>query len=449
MNDTSNSDLPTFDGYEIEAPIKTGGFGTVYKARELTDDRRVVAIKLLDKLDTETQQRWLREISVMKTVPQDVPIVPIYRSGTRASDGRPYYVMPYLGGKTLAERIKDGTASEQSVFVPTLNRISKALAHAHGQTEPIVHRDIKPGNILFETTGAAFLADYGVALYIDGPDLTATYDEAPRSKSYMSPEQAGSGNPVTVQSDIYSLGVVMFEMLTGQKPYQSDSDDMHMAYLTLRQQHLEADVPKLTAVNENVDNRWQSIVDKAMAKDPADRYATIQEFRRDLLTVANAVYAVSNEETEKQGAGVAKRPWITQLMLGLALLAALFGAYNVVYIPRQIAVQQTQTALAVTATTEFLQAEATAAAAATATQAVIELTPVPVTTPNSGSLPLREIGIVLWALVIVVGIVWLIMRRRNNVEPEFCMNCGANVTHLAPGQACHICGDVRRGKKMV
>lgn len=251
----------------------------VYLARDLRHGNRV-ALKVLtaDFASVVSGERFAREIHITAGL-QHPHILPVFDSGE--VDGLPYYVMPFVEGPTLEQKIKAEGALPIGEALEIASEVADALAHAHH--EGFVHRDIKPSNILL-AHGHAVVADFGIArtVEITGEQQLTRTGIAVGTAAYMSPEQA-SGVQVDGRSDIYSLGCVLFEMLAGHPPYRASSPRALMA------KHWLDDIPSLRAIRGTVRGSLESLVSKALAKDPEDRFATAGEFE-------DAIQKVSTEE---------------------------------------------------------------------------------------------------------------------------------------------------------
>src|SRR6478672_8334291 len=251
----------------------------VYLARDLRHGNRV-ALKVLtaDFASVVGGERFAREIHITAGL-QHPHILPVFDSGE--VDGLPYYVMPYVDGPTLEQKIKNEGALQIGDALEIASEVADALAHAHAQG--FVHRDIKPSNILL-AHGHAVVADFGIArtVEITGDQQLTRTGIAVGTAAYMSPEQA-SGAQVDGRSDIYSLGCVLFEMLAGHPPYRASSPRALMA------KHWLDDIPSLRAIRATVRGSLESLVAKALAKDPDERFATAGDFE-------DAIQKVSTEE---------------------------------------------------------------------------------------------------------------------------------------------------------
>lgn len=260
-------------GYTIIRELGQGGMATVYLARQ---DRlgREVALKVMKPLaiaGDDFISRFIKEGQIIAQL-QHPQIVIIYDFDT--ADGLHYFSMEYLPRGTLATRIKDGITPKDAVAIT--RQIAKALAAAHARG--IVHRDVKPQNIMFREDGTPVLTDFGIARAArssaESMQLTG-FGMVIGSPPYMSPEQS-MGQPIDARSDIYSLGVVLYEMLTRQLPYQADDP------ISLAMKHCTAPIPVLP---EDL-QRYQPLLERMIAKKPEDRLSTAEQLIRYLDTFA-------------------------------------------------------------------------------------------------------------------------------------------------------------------
>lgn len=248
--------------YQIKQELGRGGMATVYLAHD-PRFKRDVAIKVLPRQfthDPTFRARFEREAQTIAHL-EHPAIVPVYDFGEE--DGQPYLVMRYLTGGSLADRLKDGPLPLlQSADV--LQRIASALDRAHKQG--VIHRDLKPGNILFDDENKAYLADFGIAkLALDTATLTGSGIIG--TPAYMSPEQI-KGEDIDGRSDIYTLGIILYEMLTGQQPYEAKTP-MGVLY-----KHVHAPVPHITDKIDTFPLELDSTLSQALAKEPTDRFTT-------------------------------------------------------------------------------------------------------------------------------------------------------------------------------
>jgi TolB-like protein len=256
------------DRYVLEKELGRGGMATVYAARDLRHDR-LVALKVLDPELAATlgPERFLREIRLTSRL-QHPHILPVFDSGEAA--GQLWYTMPYVRGESLRDRLRREVQLRMESALNLTRQVADALGYAHRQG--IVHRDVKPENILLEGERAV-VADFGIARALDlagGERLTQT-GLALGTPSYMSPEQA-VGSPADARSDIYSLGCVLYEMLAGEPPFTGPTAQAIMA------RRLSSPVPPLRTVRETVTPAVERAIEVALARVPADRFATTDEF---------------------------------------------------------------------------------------------------------------------------------------------------------------------------
>lgn len=246
-------------GYKIERLIAEGGMASVYLAVQESLDRPV-ALKLLRKFDNPAQaQRFLNEGKIIASL-EHRNIITIYDLGVVGE--RNYLAMEFLPGGDLRARINEGMLPIDALDV--LETLGDCLSFVH--QKGIIHRDIKPENILFRLDGTVVLTDFGVAKYLES-DASLTMDGTTLgSPHYLSPEQAES-KPLDGRADIYSLGIVFYEMLTGQKPFQGDSS------IEIIISHLTSAIPVLPASLQC----YQPLFMRMIAKNPADRFASADE----------------------------------------------------------------------------------------------------------------------------------------------------------------------------
>ncbi|MDE6502761.1 MAG: Stk1 family PASTA domain-containing Ser/Thr kinase [Ruminococcus sp.] len=257
--------------YEITELIGVGGMAEVYKGVDVMDHKDV-AIKILKKEYAENEDflRRFRNESKAIAVLSHPNIVKIYDVGF--SNKIQYIVMEYIDGITLKEYIEEEKVLTWKDTVHFVIQILRALQHAHDKG--IVHRDIKPQNIMMFTDGTIKVMDFGIAKFAREEGKTAT-DQAIGSVHYISPEQAG-GDVTDAKSDIYSVGAMMYEMLTGSKPFDSDNP------VAIAVMHMK-DIPERPrALNPDIPDGLEEIVLRAMEKNPADRYQSTAEMISDI-----------------------------------------------------------------------------------------------------------------------------------------------------------------------
>jgi serine/threonine protein kinase/tetratricopeptide (TPR) repeat protein len=283
------------DRYRIDREIGRGGMAIVYLAHDVTRDRSVALKVLKPDLSAELgTERFLHEIQVMGGLTHPY-ILPLLDSGVAA--GQPFYVMPYLEGESLRDRL----AREGPLPVGTALRLGREIAEAldYAHRRNIVHRDLKPDNVLL-SEGHAVVADFGIARAIDrvaGPKLTTT-GVVLGTPAYMGPEQAAGTDAVDGRTDIYSLGCLLYEALAGQPPYTGPTAQ------SIMHQHLAAPVPDVSHLRPSVPTEVRAVIQRAMAKAPADRYESAGRMASALQSIEGRV----SESAPAAGANLAPRP---------------------------------------------------------------------------------------------------------------------------------------------
>ena len=270
--------------YKIIRPVGYGGMAEVFLAHDELLDRNVAVKMLRDQFlsDKELLEQFQREAkSAARLVhPYIINIYDVVSDGNNQ-----YIVMEYVDGVTLKEYMQEHKLSLNAVLEIGV-RLADALQHAH--SHKIIHCDIKPQNILLDKNMNPKIADFGIAKMVT--NQTMVYSKAVMgSVHYISPEQA-SGGKITACSDVYSLGIVLFEMLTGQVPYVGTTA------VAVAMMHVEKPVPRLADFMENVPEGLQEIMDKALAKRCEDRYGNAAQLRKDLLNLKMKLFPFSNED---------------------------------------------------------------------------------------------------------------------------------------------------------
>ena len=257
--------------YEITELIGQGGMANVYKATDVLDNR-IVAVKILKREFSESDEflRRFRNESKAIAVLSHPNIVKIYDMGF--SEKLQYIVMEYIDGITLKEYIDSERVLNWKDAVHFIIQILRALQHAHNRG--IVHRDIKPQNIMLLTDGTIKVMDFGIAKFAREESMTAT-DQAIGTVHYISPEQARGGYS-DEKSDIYSLGVTMYEMLSGKVPFEGDST------VTVALAHIQEEATPLDKIDPEIPHSLSKIVMKCMQKKPDMRYMTASALIADL-----------------------------------------------------------------------------------------------------------------------------------------------------------------------
>ncbi|CYV99303.1 serine/threonine protein kinase [Streptococcus suis] len=260
--------------YRIVRQIGRGGMADVYLARDLILDGEEVAVKVLRtnyQTDQIAIQRFQREARAMAEL--DHPNI-VRISDIGEEDGQQYLAMEYVNGLDLKRYIKENAPLSNDVAVRIMGQILLAMRMAH--TRGIVHRDLKPQNVLLTSNGVAKVTDFGIAVAFAETSLTQT-NSMLGSVHYLSPEQA-RGSKATIQSDIYAMGIILFEMLTGRIPYDGDSA------VTIALQHFQKPLPSVREENANVPQALENVVLKATAKKLNERYKSVAEMYADLAS---------------------------------------------------------------------------------------------------------------------------------------------------------------------
>lgn len=255
------------DRFRLGEPLGAGGMGTVFRGEDLME-QRPVAIKILLKgaQDDQARQRFERESQILASI--DHPgIVSILRHGYATHRRIPWLAMELLEGETLRELIQRTGPMNPARVAAVLEDVADALAAAHAQG--VIHRDLKPDNIFLTETGSVKLLDFGLSLSLTAKKLTAT-GTVIGTPRYMAPEQITAAHSAGEAADIYALGVVVYECLTGESPFiASDQGQLLGAIIQGRLEPLRSRRPDLPEA-------LQELVERAMAKDPADRFPTPQ-----------------------------------------------------------------------------------------------------------------------------------------------------------------------------
>jgi len=266
------------DRYHVERELDSGGMAVVYLAEDLRHERRV-AIKVLrpELTSVVAAERFLREIKLTAALAHP-HILPVHDSGE--ADGLLYYVMPYVDGESLRKRLDREKRLSGDEAVRIAREVADALSYAHDHE--LLHRDIKPENILLEA-GHAVVADFGIAKALSeaaGDRLTDT-GVSIGTPAYMSPEQAAGEADVDGRSDVYSLTCVLYEMLTGEPPFKGTPR-------AVIAKHIMDAPPSIQRVLSSVSERTAHAIERALAKDPQERFATAREFTKALEPVSES-----------------------------------------------------------------------------------------------------------------------------------------------------------------
>ena len=264
------------DRYQIIRTIGEGGMANVYLAHDIILDRDV-AVKVLrgDLAHDEKFVRRFQREAISASSLSHPNIVEMYDVGE--DDGNYYIVMEYIDGKTLKNLIKKRGALTLPEVIDIMLQLTSAVMCAHDSY--IIHRDIKPQNVLIKEDGTVKITDFGIAMALNSTELTQT-NSVMGSVHYLPPEQA-NGNGATIKSDIYSLGILMFELLTGKLPFKGENA-VEIAIKQMKEQ-----IPRVTNYVESIPQSVENVIFKACAKNPKNRYDSVAQMHEDIKTCLN------------------------------------------------------------------------------------------------------------------------------------------------------------------
>ncbi|HKZ68919.1 MAG TPA: serine/threonine-protein kinase [Anaerolineales bacterium] len=260
--------------YEVKRELGRGGMATVFVAFD-PEFERDVAVKVLPREflhDPHFRARFKREAKIIAAL-EHPAIVPVYDYGE--DDGQPFIVMRLMPGGSLADRLKQGPLTLPEV-ARIFTRLAGALDEAHRRG--IIHRDLKPGNILLDSQGDPYVSDFGMAKLTQGAS-SFSGSTIMGTPAYMSPEQAKGEHDLDGRSDIYALGAILFEMLTGKLPYDADSP------MGIAVKHITEPVPRILDVKPDLPPGCEDVIRQAMAKDRRDRFPTANALVTTLQTL--------------------------------------------------------------------------------------------------------------------------------------------------------------------
>ena len=368
--------------YRIINQIGKGGMATVYKAYQPSVDR-YVAVKVLPSQLAESKEfatRFQQEARIIAKL-EHPHILPVFDYGE--SNGIAFFVMRYLEAGTLKDRMVAGRPLPIQEIDKLFTQLSEALSYAH--SHGVIHRDLKPANALIDSQGNVFLTDFGIAKLLESasPRLTQT-DAIMGTPAYISPEQA-QGQPVDQRSDIYSLGIILYEMVTGSVPFVAETP------LAVIFKHITDPLPPPSLVKPDIPKPVEKVILKALAKDPRDRFATAAEFvaawKRSLEVrekVAQMVTVPPSSTTT--GARTASRFGLPTVWIVGCLVAvcALFGLGGVALMASSLRGSSTPSAVPPTKTVIVNPPTHTSAPVPTATTAAINTSDILVEDDFSG-----------------------------------------------------------------
>jgi len=276
-----------FSRYEIREEIGRGGMATVYRAYDPLFEREI-ALKILkpEMLDNpQVRERFEHETNIIEKLEHEA-IVPVYDLG-RGND-QFFYVMRYMAGGSLSERIQMGSLSLFDV-AGIIQRLGAALDYAHAKG--VIHRDLKPGNILFDETDHSYISDFGIAKLAESSTTQLASSGIIGTPTHMSPEQA-RGENVDGRSDIYSLGVILFEMLSGHTPFEASTP------LGMALKHATEPAPRILDINPNLPAGVEPVIRKVLSKKPEQRHRFGTELANAFVaTLAKPLDSEANHAT--------------------------------------------------------------------------------------------------------------------------------------------------------
>jgi Protein kinase domain len=298
-----------FVGYRIEALIGRGGMGVVYRAYDLRL-KRTVALKLVAPelaLDERFRARFARESELAMSL-EHPNVVPVYDAGD--VDGRIYLAMRHVDGTDLRALLRREGTLEPARAIAIAGQVGNALDAAHARG--LVHRDVKPSNVLLDKDEHVYLADLGLSRRLEEQGPHAGDDRSVGTPAYLAPEQI-EGGPVDARVDVYSLGCLLYECLTGRRPFAGDSR------LAVAWAHLEEDPPSASEQNPDLPEAIDPVIREAMAKAPEDRYATCGA----LIAEAEAALGLREPPTLRRRRLLLLAAAVTVVLLTAAVVAAL------------------------------------------------------------------------------------------------------------------------------
>jgi serine/threonine protein kinase len=327
--------IPTKIGrYEIKSELGRGGMATVYRAFDPSFDREV-ALKVLPREmlhDPQFRARFEREVKLVAGL-EHPSIVPVYDVGNE--EGQPYFVMRFMTGGSLSNLIAKGKIPLEDT-AQIVQKIAQGLAYAH--KKGIIHRDLKPDNILFDDNGDPFISDFGIAKLAESTG-SLTGSGVIGTPAYMSPEQA-QGTDVDSRSDVYGLGVIVYQMLSGQQPYNADTP------MGVVIKHITEPVPEILSMIPSLPPDVDKVIKSSMAKDKSKRYSTAVELAKALNLIA---FGNEGTFTSTMNTGLRSGLYKTSMpvsrgrtglaVAGIVLVVAVVGIFllrNQLFTPQQV-----------------------------------------------------------------------------------------------------------------
>src|SRR5215212_2622433 len=299
------------DRYRLESKLGSGGMSTVYLARDVTLERWVAVKVMHREMSDQPDQieRFRREARAVAQLshPNVVSVIDAGEDG-----GHPYIVFEYVDGETLKQRIERVGPLPVDEAAAYAIEVGRGLATAHARR--LVHRDVKPQNVLIDSEGRAKVTDFGIARSLESDGLTKT-GRVLGTTDYVSPEQA-MGSAVDARTDIYSLGVLLYEMLTGEVPFQAET------LVGVAMKHVNEQMPDVQERRPEISSALAAVIERSTSKDPGKRYPDMSSFLADLEAALEVEVARSGgsggEATTVVGAGPKERKVLTTRRISAA-----------------------------------------------------------------------------------------------------------------------------------
>lgn len=311
--------IPTFGHYQLLSELGRGGMGIVYKARQTGLDR-IVALKIIRGVadDDRAKIRFAAEAKALAKISHP-HIVGVYDVGEEA--GFPYFSMEYVDGDTLAQRLKDGPTFSESDAAKLIEELAGAVQSAH--SVGVLHRDIKPGNVLIGSTGIAKLTDYGLAKNLNEDQSVTVAGAALGTPAYMPPEQAeGRLEDLGPATDVYSLGATLYELLTGRPPFRGETPGATVAKV------LTQEVEPPSQYRKGLSRELEAIVLKCLEKNPARRYVSAAGLADDLTRWRSGLSTVARplSRIKRSLRAIKRRPMAIVGTFAVVSVLAVFAA---------------------------------------------------------------------------------------------------------------------------